>query len=397
VEVPTTREGEQPRPSLLLVDDEQPILAALRSILRREGYTLHTFSSAKEALRFLTAEPVDIIISDMRMPDMTGVEFLTQASAILPMATRIILSASEDKQIVIEAVAGGLAQHYVLKPWDDSSLRTLLRNVLFVNKEVIESNLQSILPSVRDLPTAPAFSEKLQGLLASGASTLGDIAEEISRHPAVVARVLKIANSVHFATRKPIVSIQDAIMFIGTEQISILVLGIDSFESVARNMDPKHRDRVESIWSTSLQRAIFARRIAASRTEIKSDNAIYVACLLLDIGIVLRVCNQPRRFDAYLHLVEDDNVFPYEAERRIFGKTHDIVGKALLDYWNIPSSIGEIVAHHHSLTNGDPSLEIVQIADILSSQGEPPAPHDPSIMSLVDEWRAKMQPSAGGT
>lgn len=97
--------------SVLFLDDEEGILASLRSLFRSEGYTLNFFRSGKEALSFLRENTVDVIITDMRMPEMSGVEFLNAASSICPEAIRVMLSGFEDKGVVIDSLTRGFAQH----------------------------------------------------------------------------------------------------------------------------------------------------------------------------------------------------------------------------------------------------------------------------------------------
>jgi response regulator RpfG family c-di-GMP phosphodiesterase len=386
--------GKEGVPTILILDDEESILASLRSVLRREGYDLKLFSSGEKALEFLHSDPVDIIVSDMRMPIMTGVEFLNRASALAPNATRIMLSAFEDKHIVLESVSRGLVHHYILKPWEDEDFRALLRNALVVNREVGESDLKKVIASVQGLPVPNVFSEKLRLLLEKGESSLGDIAGEVEKHPSMVAKILKIANSVHFATRNPIVTVSEAIFFIGVEQISALSVGLESFASVSHAMDPQHQHIVDDLWNRSLRRALLARSIARSRSAFEDHNLVYIAALLLDIGYVLRLCKQPREYLGYLHLVKENGTPSFDAEKEIFGVTHDIVGKVLLDYWNIPAPIGDAVGRHHGETRGETVMQIIQMADILEGHGEASGPHDPSVGRLVDEWRANTE---GGT
>ncbi len=121
----TSAAEAKPR-SVVFVDDEEAILASLRSLFRHEGYTLHLFTRAAEALEFLAKNSVDVVVSDMRMPEITGVEFLNLVSGQQPEAIRMILSGYEDKAIAVEALARGLAQQFIMKPWNDQALRTLL-------------------------------------------------------------------------------------------------------------------------------------------------------------------------------------------------------------------------------------------------------------------------------
>lgn len=108
--------------TLLLVDDEQNILASLRRLLRKEGYTILTATSGQEGLDLLATHPVDVIVSDQRMPGMTGVEFLRKAKDMDPQSVRMVLSGYTDLQSVTDAINEGAIYKFLTKPWDDAML-----------------------------------------------------------------------------------------------------------------------------------------------------------------------------------------------------------------------------------------------------------------------------------
>jgi serine/threonine-protein kinase len=107
---------------LLCVDDEQFILSALHRLFKSQ-YDVRIASSGAEALRMLSAEPVDVVISDQRMPGMTGVELFKQVRELAPNTMRILLTGYADLPATIEAVNSGEVFRYVTKPWSNDSLR----------------------------------------------------------------------------------------------------------------------------------------------------------------------------------------------------------------------------------------------------------------------------------
>jgi diguanylate cyclase (GGDEF)-like protein len=109
--------------TLLLVDDEDNILSALKRLLRRDGYQIIVANSAAEGLQRLVDHEVDVIISDQRMPGMTGVEFLRRAKALYPDTVRMVLSGYTELQSIIDAVNEGAIYKFLTKPWDDERLR----------------------------------------------------------------------------------------------------------------------------------------------------------------------------------------------------------------------------------------------------------------------------------
>ena len=125
--------------SLLLVDDEQNILHAIKRLLRKEDYELHTATSGEEALAFLNSKQVDVIISDHRMTGMSGIELLEHVKEICPLSVRIILSGYADFNTITDAINRGYIYKFILKPWDDDELKTAIREALNVARLQFEN------------------------------------------------------------------------------------------------------------------------------------------------------------------------------------------------------------------------------------------------------------------
>ncbi len=126
------RDGRQlnlPRPqestnrTLLLVDDEPNILSSLQRLLRHEGYTILTSTSPAAAFDILAKHPVDVVISDQRMPEMSGTEFLSRVRELYPDTLRMVLSGYADLGSVTDAVNRGAIFKFLSKPWEDDALR----------------------------------------------------------------------------------------------------------------------------------------------------------------------------------------------------------------------------------------------------------------------------------
>lgn len=117
-------------PTVLIVDDEVNILHALKRAVRREPYRVLTASSGVEGLEILDKESVDLIISDQRMPEMTGVQFLARVKELCPDTIRIILSGYTDVNSITEAINVGNVYKFILKPWEDDALKATIRESL---------------------------------------------------------------------------------------------------------------------------------------------------------------------------------------------------------------------------------------------------------------------------
>jgi response regulator RpfG family c-di-GMP phosphodiesterase len=113
-------------PSLLVVDDEERILSALRRTLRREGYEIVTSESVYDALRILDERPVDMILSDQKMPGMSGLQFLTEAARRCPYAVRMLITGWTEEISPQKLEELGIFA-LINKPWDDAQLKETLR------------------------------------------------------------------------------------------------------------------------------------------------------------------------------------------------------------------------------------------------------------------------------
>ncbi len=131
----------KPQGVLLLVDDEPNILAALKRLLRRDGYTILTADCGAQGLEVLARNRVDVIISDQRMPGMTGVEFLRAAKLKYPDTVRIVLSGYTELQSVTDAINEGAVYRFLTKPWVDEQLREHIQKA-FEYQGLLEENRQ---------------------------------------------------------------------------------------------------------------------------------------------------------------------------------------------------------------------------------------------------------------
>lgn len=113
--------------TVLCVDDEPNVLKSLKRLLRRDDYEVVTCGSGAEAISVLTECTPEVIVSDQRMPGMTGTEFLAQAKEIHPDSVRVVLSGYADASSILESINRGHIFRFLTKPWDDEQLRSAIR------------------------------------------------------------------------------------------------------------------------------------------------------------------------------------------------------------------------------------------------------------------------------
>ena len=124
---------------VLIVDDEETVLVSLRETLAREGYRVTAASNAMEALARLRERAYSVVITDQRMPMMTGLEFLAQVRELQPDATRILITAVLSLDVVIDAINKGEIYRFIVKPWLREELLVTVRNAV-QRFELISSN-----------------------------------------------------------------------------------------------------------------------------------------------------------------------------------------------------------------------------------------------------------------
>ncbi|MEP7183301.1 MAG: EAL domain-containing protein [Betaproteobacteria bacterium] len=137
--------------SLLLVDDEESNLRALRRVLRRDGYDIHIATSAQQALGILAHTEISVIVSDQRMPGMSGTELLARAKTLYPATVRIMLSGFTDLTMMTAAINEGAIYKVLTKPWEDEGLREDIRGAFRLHEQQGASRR---MPS----PTSRAFA-----------------------------------------------------------------------------------------------------------------------------------------------------------------------------------------------------------------------------------------------
>ena len=128
-------------PVIVLVDDEEMVVTSIKSFLTLEtDYDVVGFTTPAEALSYIEANKVDVVVSDYLMPDMDGISFLAKVKDLQPEATRILLTGYADKENAIKAINDVGLYQYIEKPWENEDLKIVLRNGL--EKRILMKRLE---------------------------------------------------------------------------------------------------------------------------------------------------------------------------------------------------------------------------------------------------------------
>lgn len=170
--------------TLLLVDDEENILSSLTRLFRREGYKILRANSGQEGIEILKENSIGVIVSDQRMPEMTGVEFLNKVKLTHPDTIRIVLSGYTDLKSITDAINQGSIYKFLTKPWDDELLKKNVAEAF----ELYEMKLKNEYLN-KELKVAYASLEQAN-------KTLNKDVENKTDEAALNMRVLNIAQEV---------------------------------------------------------------------------------------------------------------------------------------------------------------------------------------------------------
>ena len=133
--------------SILLVDDEQSVISALRRALMEESYDIFTANSGTEGLSILKSNRIKLVISDEKMPGMSGTEFLTTVKNLFPSTIRIMLTGHANIQSAMSAVNNGEIYRFFAKPWDDLEIKLSIKSA--IDKFNIEEENRRLLKTVK--------------------------------------------------------------------------------------------------------------------------------------------------------------------------------------------------------------------------------------------------------
>ena len=118
------------RHTVLFVDDEENILHSLKRLLRKEEYRIHTATNGSDGLEIIKKQDVHLVVTDQRMPGMSGTEFLAKVKENYPEVIRIVLSGYTEVDSITESINKGHIYKFMLKPWNDQNLKLEIKQAL---------------------------------------------------------------------------------------------------------------------------------------------------------------------------------------------------------------------------------------------------------------------------
>lgn len=353
---------------ILFVDDEPNILQGLQRMLQplHDEWDMTFVQSGADALAHLARAPVDVIVSDMRMPGMDGAQLLTEVMHQYPEVMRIILSGQVSREVVMKTV--GPTHHHLAKPCDPESLKILVNQTSALQALLTNVTLKGLVASLKSLPSLPSLFLEIVEALKAPEVSIHQIADIIGKDVGMTAKILQLVNSAFFGLRRRVDDLPRALSLLGVDTIKSLVLSLHVFSQCDQTM--LNRYALHTLWDHSFATGACARLIARAEKQAQHVvDAVVTAGMLHDCGKLVLVTNLPDVYGETLRLAQNQHLPAWEAERIRFGATHAEVGAYLLGTWGLPTTIVEALAFHHCPTRAMEKvfspLTAVHLADAL--------------------------------
>ncbi len=331
---------------ILFVDDEPRILAGLRRTLRpmRREWDMSFVESAQEALDFLSAQPCDVIVSDMRMPGMGGMDLLRRVRKLHPHIVRIALSGQADEEAILRSADA--VHQFLAKPCAAEMVKSTVTRACTLRELVEGEKLRRLITKMESLPSLPALYHELIDEIQSPDASLKRVGQIVAQDMGMSAKILQLVNSAFFGIQQHVTSPTQAVNLLGLDIIKALVLSVHVFSQFEQ--DAVGGQSLGALWRHSVVVGAFARQIArAEGSDRKSVDAAFVAGMLHDVGKLVLAVNLPTTYQAVGALVELEGTSLFEAERKQLGANHAQVGAYLLGLWGLPHPVVEATAFHH--------------------------------------------------
>lgn len=366
---------------ILFVDDEVRVLDGIRRLLYhlRAEWRMSFAAGGAQALEIMAHESFDVIVTDIRMPGMDGIELLARTRALYPGVVRIVLSGQSDRDLTLKSALN--AHQYLSKPCDAESLTATIARAVALKGTFTDPSLQALVAGAGTLPSIPAVYVELMRQLENSDCCAQDIADIIGRDPAMTAKILQLANSAFFGVRRRIASARDAVLYLGMDALKSLALSVKVFSQFTER--PNSRFSIDDLASHGMLAGTLARKIATIEGAAKhviEDS--FTAGLLHDIGKLVLVAAAPEKYEQAIADGESGGKPGRAAEKKIFDTTHAEVGTYLVWLWGLPDPVVEAVAYHHAPASCPAPhfspLTTVHVANALTHEALTPDSNEPA-------------------
>jgi CheY-like chemotaxis protein len=278
---------------ILFVDDEPGVLAGLSGLLRKQRNDWHMafVPSGAEALRELATAPYDVIVSDMRMPQMDGAALLRQVQKQYPHVVRIVLSGQTEEEVSRRLVH--VAHQFIAKPCEGRELRQTIERTCDLQLLLDRPALREAVGQLGQLPVKPSLFARLVDVLSEPRSSMSDAAAVIEQDVGASAKMLQLVNSAFFGLPQRVGDIRTAVSYLGLELVKTVALSVE-MRAAQTSLTDCPGFSVDAMQDHSLLAARIARRLMLSE-RIRGQDA-FSAAILADAGVLVLLSRQRQLF-----------------------------------------------------------------------------------------------------
>ncbi len=381
---------------ILFVDAEKEALDSLQRLMLDEDWDCYYVSSAKEAMDFLQAQAADLVVTDVTLPDMDGVNFVAEIRRLYPSTIRMFLTGFSKQENIIKALAEGYTQQIIPKPWIDQELIEIIRSALRQSKQQKQHSpeFQVLINSIPLLPSLPESYSNVRSCIVGDEVDIETMAKYISQDVAIPSLLLHWANSALFGQRFQVDTIKKAIIVLGTDIVENLILSESVNRTIAGKLpDIKGFDFVK-FKKHSMATAVISRLLIKSLlpTDFDQHDRAFIAGLLHDMGKLAVANFFPVQFEKAIELAKRRRSPLTETEMEIYATDHAELGSFLAEWWTLPPFIANAIRWHHqpqSTPIDQDVIAAVHVANLLSYQFHFGSNGDTCLRGIADEYRKK--------
>ena len=336
---------QTPKKRILFVDDEAPVLNLLQTLFRHANPECESSFADRgaKALALLQTQSYDVIISDMRMPEMTGAELLEQVRDRYPRTIRVVLSGYADQPMSVRSLAS--AHQHLAKPFTLTGLQNTLGRIFEATRHVPDPDLQSALGALHVLPSTLPTHARVTRDFASPAATTDAVGSLLARDIAATAKLLQIVHSAFFGAPRPLLTAKDASHALGVNLLRTLTVANQLL------IPPPDGAEVgglplESLIHHGMNTGLIATRILAQEhAATETIKLAFTAGVLHQVGRLALATVRPKQYAEVMRLATTGEATLLQAEEDAFGIRHPQAGAYLLGLWGLPQQLVELVAH----------------------------------------------------